>query len=918
MKAKFRLAAVLLALLMVLSASSVLLVACNNNSEPTTPPSAGTTGPGSLVTAQSLVDSGKLKVMYPFEDSGRGRTAAVDPYTGETLSSNRGEYIDATLVDNPDAETASQSAKALSVRESGFNVGKLSAEQMPSADGGLSVSFWAYNDGTDATQSDETAGTLAFDFMNVVTNGTTTVTWGNIRSAGSDFYPGLEGTQSTITVGRGAYSDAIYPRAQANRSQTSLSRYAMNYTGYNAIAGNAQTKDARESVTSLAEEMEGKWRYVTIVFDKEVGISFYANGRLAYCYSSQLFTGAATGGDWDTVYTNFVSGAMEDEDNYELSMFNDTLYGEAEVYVDDVIVGLALTAAECEALYEGLSGTDVDASLTSTMSEEDAAEADAITAEIDKRKAELPVEGDSYGPDAIGAAVGGADLNGDGKIDDVVGDAKKAFVEQFNKLSSEEKTAKYLDVIGSVGCDTDGASLGQGGFYKPAIGEDGTFEMTVSGIQLASGVNNFNATYVTLYSGPEQKASVRVDWSASDNLKGFEWDTDRLNVVGDGGGIDGDLWWKDSAEASNGLYLNVVQRYCLLDIVFAYDGEDLTITYNIYYHFVGDTFEADGKTYTIPKDDTTLFNTVTYTIGATNGLAIDEVFDMSSLSIRFGSEDSAFLIERAQSAESSDAAESAAGDAAEEPAAPALSNKVAGGERLDSVPAAGTVFAAPQGEYTYKNAWHTYDTHAYIELPEGEYTVSYEADVYTTGSETYYGTGISLVATDEESISGNQGTNASVIYVALNPAGDLLGKDFANLKDENAFSSRAVQKPISSAFEYTFGEALYKKDVGTGYIYSVQALHMICTITLRGDNYLFTYYRDSVDEDNIIARYAVTFKNTKENLFLTIGGDAVYMENIKVSGFGEAQLQRNDGAAATTSGSKTKTDTEGYTAIAAA
>lgn len=887
MKAKFRLAAVLLALLMVLSASSVLLVACNNNSEPTTPPSAGTTGPGSLVTAQSLVDSGKLKVMYPFEDSGRGRTAAVDPYTGETLSSNRGEYIDATLVDNPDAETASQSAKALSVRESGFTVGKLSAEQMPSADGGLSVSFWAYNDGIDATQSDETAGTLAFDFMNVVTNGTTTVTWGNIRSGGSDFYPGLDGMQTTITVGRGAYSDAIYPRAQANRSQTSLSRYAMNYTGYNAIAGNAQTKDARESVTSLAEEMEGKWRYVTIVFDKEVGISFYANGRLAYCYSSQLFTGAATGGDWDTVYTNFVSAAMEDEDNYELSMFNDTLYGEAEVYVDDVIVGLALTAAECEALYEGLSGTDVDASLTSTMSSEDQAAADAATAYVDRVKKTFPVEGDAYGPsvDENVTNVAGKDVNGDGKIDDAILDAKNEFVATYkeNKADPAWKNP-YIDEIGSVDCDTDGASLGQGGFYKPAIGEDGTFEMTVSGIQLASGVGNFNATYVTLYSGSEQKASVRVDWSASNNLGDFIWDTSRLNVVGDGGGIDGSIWWKNSNEAytSGGLYLNVVQRYCALDIILAYDGEDLTVTYEIYYYFAGQQVTDNGVTFTVPKDDTTLFNTVTYTIEPVFGLNFKDVFDMNGLSIKFGAEDSAYLVQG-----------------------------VEGGERQESAPAS-TAIAAPSISTQYTNSAADLSGYANVKLPAydawGDDTqIVYTADVYTIGNSAYidsdkngnndvgepggkdwYGPAFILVGTEATDVSSFNIDNTSdpVVYVRAD--------DFAISKntDGHSYNVKYNTKAVGGAYAYT----LTKGEDGN---YTVSPLKFICVIERHGNNFLVTYYRDSVDDENIIRRAAVTFKNTNSNLFLFIGGESTYMENISVTIDGTAATPSK-----TTSGAK--------------
>ena len=92
------------------------------------------------------------------------------------------------------------------------------------------------------------------------------------------------------------YAESLYTRAQAERSDAALSRYSQSYCGYNAIAGNAQTKDNRSSVTELAAEMANKWRYVSIVIEKGVGISFYTNGRLAYCYSSAIFTGATTGG----------------------------------------------------------------------------------------------------------------------------------------------------------------------------------------------------------------------------------------------------------------------------------------------------------------------------------------------------------------------------------------------------------------------------------------------------------------------------------------------------------------------------------------------------------------------------------------------------------------------------------------------
>lgn len=885
MKAKFRFAAVLLALAMVLSASSVLLVACGGNTEPTNPPTVGTTGPGSLVSDEGLVSGGKLKVMYPFEDSGRGRTAAVNPYTGETQADNRGEYISgSTLVANPDSATASQSANALSVRESGFELGKLGADQYASTDAGLSISFWAYNDGTDSTESDETAGTLAFDFMNVVTNGSTTVTWGNIRAGSSDFYPGLQGYQNTITVGRGAYAESLYTRAQAERSDAALSRYSQSYCGYNAIAGNAQTKDNRSSVTELAAEMANKWRYVSIVIDKDVGISFYTNGRLAYCYSSAIFTGATTGGDWSTVYENFVSAIMESQNNYTLNMFNDTLYGDAEVYVDDVIVGEALTAAECEALYENLSGTDVDTSLESTQSDEEQQATDAINAYISEMVDSFPIEGDTYGTEASGSAVGGEDLDGDGTVTDVVGSAKTDFVNAYNAMTDDERNEAYQDVIGNVTC-SEAVSLGQGSYYKPTVNDDGTFEMTVSGIQLASGIENFNATYVTLYSGSAQKATVRVDWLVSENV--WAWDTERLNVPGDGGGISGNITWKDSADASSGLYLNVIQRYCALDIVFAYDGEDLTITYNIYYFFAGQEVTTDsGVTVTIPKNDDTLFNTVTYTIGGVYDLGIDDVLDMDGLSIKFGSEKSAYLIEG-----------------------------VEGGAAQPDAPASSEI-AVPQGNVTVSNSFTTLaDTYASVKLPaidssKEDLHVEYTADMYMAGGESWHGPAFILVGTEGDSMSVNNIDTASETIVYVRADDYDISK---NMSDSNALNINYIQSPLSGAYAYTLSEPIYRLTEGEGYIYTVTPLKLVVTIDQHGDNYLVTYYEGSVDDENIIRQIAVTFVNTNTNLYLVIGGEGTYMENIAVTINGEAATPNR-----TTSGSKTELSAPpaGYEAIA--
>ena len=885
--------ALTLALAILLSALSGLLVACGGGGggqEQT--PTVGTTGVGTLVSEEGLVSNKKLKAMYTFEgENGKGTAKAIDPYSGASLSSNDGKYLsedgkgNATVVKNPDADTLDQSGSALSVRLSGLSLGKLTSEQVASASEGFSVSFWAYNSGLDPTASSESDGTLAFDFMNVVGDGNTTITWGNVRGGKGDLYP-----DSATVVGRGAYTEEAYTEARQSKSDEQLAKFDKSYTSHNAISGNVNDVSQGSYAYKLAEGYQSTWRYVTIVVDETDGILFYTNGRLAYQYTTNRFSAANFGATYKNAFAVFMAAAMAGGEG-SLGMFVDTIYPEdVEVYVDDVIVGTALEATEAQALYENLSGNTVDGSLQSAMSSEEQEEANALSAYIESVVETFPVEGDSYGVDASGAGVAGKDLNNDGVIDDAVGAAKKAFVDAYK--ADPESAKNYLDVIGSVDCNT-GVSLGQGGYYTPTVAEDGTFKMTVSGIQLTPGNNNYEATYVTMYSGSNQKtASVRVDWSAS-NFGDYTWDTSRLNVVGDGGGISGDIWWKDSGEASDGLYLNVVQRYCVLDIVFEYDGEDLTITYNLYYHFVGETVQLtteSGKTIevTIPKSNETLFNTVTYTMNAVYGLDIDEVFDMKGLSIRFGSEKSAYLVE-----------------------------SVEGGERKDGAPATDsyTVIDAPQGNATISNSFATLqDAYASVQLPafdssEEDLDIMYTADVYTAGKETWHGPAFILVGTDGEemTVADIDKTSDTVVYIRSDNYD--MSKNTANTNLNINYN----RSPLSGAYGYTLGNALYKKTEGAGYIYDVTPLKFICTVKQHGDLYLITYYHDSVDDANMIRRIALTFRNKNDNLFLVIGGEATYMENIVVTINGEAATPNR-----TTSGSMTKMESapSGYEAIA--
>ena len=122
-----------------------------------------------------------------------------------------------------------------------------------------------------------------------------------------------------------------------------------------------------------------------------------------------------------------------------------------------------------------------------------------------------------------------------------------------------------------------------------------------------------------------------------------------------------------------------------------------------------------------------------------------------------------------------------------------------------------------------------------------------------------------------------------------------------------------IQSPLSGAYAYTLSEPIYRLTEGEGYIYTVTPLKLVVTIDQHGDNYLVTYYEGSVDDENIIRQIAVTFVNTNTNLYLVIGGEGTYMENIAVTINGDAATPNR-----TTSGSKTELSAPpaGYEAIA--
>lgn len=643
---KKRITLLALVLAFVFSLSVAVLAACSDDDRP-----AGDGTAVKLVTDDSL--EGKLLAMYTFEDTG-DTVSAIDPFTGEALAENNGTYGDnARLVTNP--KTNGGSTTVLDT-DTTFRIGAFSSEQISDVfedyavvDGneynGISFSFWAYNNETLAGPVD---GGESADWANLATNGFESINWGNLThmNTGTSSYTAFYPAANTV-VGRGAYTEESYEEARQIYSDERLALYEQYYNMWNAVAGNTQAAGStdNEYVLATAAAYLNNWRYITVNVDLEEGLSFYNNGRLAFRYTPSTFITAP--GGWEQIYVDFVMGAMaeyqESDDSY-IDFFG----AEAGIYADDLIVGLSLTEEDACNLYESVSGTTWDAEdleLRSALSDEEA-EKDALSqAYLSEQLAAVttPVEGDLYGAACVidGAVVAGVervDTDGDGVIDDTVYDARTAWLEADHNLEEE-----FIEVVGSTSLDNGYKPASSANYYIPEVAADGTFSMTVSGIIMTPGVNNWESLLLTLYTGDTREAETRIDNFVNYTASGLTVAAGNMNIS-----------WPDVT--ANGIYLNVIQRFAKMDAVFAYDGTNLTITYNLYYYFAGETVELtleDGTTfeYTIPKDSTTLFNTITYNVTAASGLGL--VLDMNALSLKLGTENSAYLVEAVTGGEAS-------------------------------------------------------------------------------------------------------------------------------------------------------------------------------------------------------------------------------------------------------------------------
>lgn len=449
MKKRFSFWALMLAVALALS---LVLTACGKKDEDKddggNTDGGGTTSGGqiALVDASDLAD--KLFLMFTFEDTdANGKITAVNPYTGAAAESGATYGTGATLVSTPGtnvggSKKAFDTAGALMLSNtfadttfkemeddgSGYYVLNTSADEFT----GVSVSFWAYNY---ETYSGVASGSEAADWSNVIDTTDLSITWGNI----SDKINNNDGTYGAIypannaTLGRAAYPTSMYQNAQASltQSQITVSPNSLGNNGngsdgqpvnkwwaFNAISGTLlgdaadDPADDTEAAQVMAQQYLQTWRYVTIDIHYETGISFYANGALAFRYTPEQiesFYATADKANWDAMYQEILLGLMKNGEGWStFNLFN----GVSGIYVDDLIVGQSLSATEAEHLYEDLAsaatGTtvDVDTSITSTMegSQEAQQEAEENANQAALAKAQADVEAVSEQLKALQAA----------------------------------------------------------------------------------------------------------------------------------------------------------------------------------------------------------------------------------------------------------------------------------------------------------------------------------------------------------------------------------------------------------------------------------------------------------------------------------------------------------------------------------
>ena len=685
----------MVAALLVLSFGLIAFAGCGGDDDENEGGGGGgggeSTSAAKFVTDTSLQD--KLLAMYPFEEgsaSGGDTLYAYNPFNGSAITSANGEYDSAITGQATTAasgltqdqyQLTSPSTKALnssyavSLSGSMNELYQRDSNDEIAWDNGVSVSFWAYNYEKDKTVSSETEGTLAIDYANIAYNGTLAATWGNINNGGKVSYPD-KGT----TVGRAAYTDefitgekgvgsyydaiaAGYTTAQMEYFDSRYSPTPYDYTGWNVISGNVQDADAGSTVDVISEYCYHTWRYVTLSIQTD-GIYFYMNGRLAYYYSAEGYltaspgwmtrkpTSATTASHYYRFLAGLVGGTGENTRGEEIDYIEDfnfmfNLFGaDAKAYVDDMIIGYALDADEACALYENLSGVTYDAAdLVISTGGDPAEEAkqDAKVEAVEDRVTEYETAvSESEAANGYTATLRDA-LIADG-------------------LDDYESSA--LETIGVRSVNGTG-TVGGTKYYVPTVDEDGTFELSVTVLQLSSmsDKNYYQGLYPMVYERDGSNWSKVVGFQSGG--AGSSYGSGSSETWMSGIAIDektsvGNVEGLDNAQASNGLVwtgesdtgvdFTEVSHYCWIVVTLEWDGTNLTLSWTYYYYFADETlewtYEYNGTQSASEKIGfmaASSFGTIGYTIEAESG-DLSDLFDTSDLAIRLGSENTAYVV----------------------------------------------------------------------------------------------------------------------------------------------------------------------------------------------------------------------------------------------------------------------------------
>ena len=685
---RFSFAALMVAALLVLSFGLIAFAGCGN-SEEEEQGGGESTSAAKFVTDTSLQD--KLLAMYPFEESsasGGDTLYAYNPYTGEAITSANGEYDSAItgqattgasgLTQDDYELTGSNSTRALNSSYAVSLSGTMSelyareSDDTIAWDNGFSVSFWAYNYEKDKTVSSETEATLAIDYANIAYNGKLSATWGNINNDGEVSYPDkgtIVGraayTDEFITgeEGVGSYYDAIaagYTTAQMGYFDSRYSPTPYDYTGWNVISGNVQDADAGSTVDVISEYCYHTWRYITLSVDRD-GISFYMNGRLAYYYSadgylpnwaSRLPVSSNTASHYYRFLAGLVGGTGENTRGEEIDYIEDfgfmfNLFGaDAKAYVDDMIIGYALDADEACALYENLSGETYDAAdLVISTGGDPAEEAkqDAKVEAVEDRVTEYETAvSESEAANGYTAT----------QRDDLIADGLDAY------------TSGALETIGNT--NLQNGTTGGTKYYVPTVNEDGTFELSVTVLQLSgmSDKNYYQGLYPMVYAlGGDSSWDKVVGFQsggAGSSYGSGSRETWMTGIAIDETNAKNNVEGLDNASASNGLVwtgesdtgvdFTEVSHYCWIVVTLEWDGTNLTISWTYYYYFADETlewtYEYNGTQSASEKIGfmaASSFGTIGYTIEAESG-DLSALFDTGDLGIKLGCEKSYLVV----------------------------------------------------------------------------------------------------------------------------------------------------------------------------------------------------------------------------------------------------------------------------------